>query len=111
MQASTQNASHSMFSRPDTLFGVCQAIGEDFGINPDWLRIALVPVIFFAPLFALVAYVTMGVAVFASRKIFPARRAATVSPAAPVEAPQVAANSDADIAAPADARRELPLAA
>ena len=35
--------------RNDTILGVCEAIGQDFGFNPLWLRLAFIAPIFFAP--------------------------------------------------------------
>ena len=32
-------AQPSLFRRPDTFFGVCEALGEDFGFNPIFLRV------------------------------------------------------------------------
>jgi phage shock protein PspC (stress-responsive transcriptional regulator) len=31
----------SVLTRDDTFFGVCEALGEDFGFNPFYLRLAL----------------------------------------------------------------------
>ncbi len=35
--------------RNDTILGVCEALGQDFGFNPTWLRLAFIAPIFFAP--------------------------------------------------------------
>ena len=35
--------------RNDTILGVCEAIGQDFGFNPLWLRLAFIAPLFFAP--------------------------------------------------------------
>ena len=72
--------------RHDTIFGVCQGIGDDFGFNPDWLRVALASVVLFNPLLAVSLYAVLAVVVFASRIAFPDRRAAAVEQAVPAEA-------------------------
>ncbi|HEY0113719.1 MAG TPA: PspC domain-containing protein [Allosphingosinicella sp.] len=92
----------SPFARPDTMLGICQALGDDFGFNPIFLRIALgVPVIWF-PWQAIGAYLALGVLVLVSRFVFPSPRPA----AAPAEAEKVAAE-------PVEAREPeaLPIAA
>jgi phage shock protein PspC (stress-responsive transcriptional regulator) len=57
--------------RHDTVLGVCEAIGQDFGFNPLWLRLAFIAPIFFAPYVALAAYLGLGVVVAATRLIAP----------------------------------------
>ena len=81
--------------RPDTFFGVCEAVGQDFGFNPLWLRLAFVPLIFFQPLYALAAYVVLGLIVLASRLAHPvegdainaAPMSADVAPSTIIEMP------------------------
>jgi phage shock protein C len=83
------------FNRPDTFFGICEAIGQDFGFNPLWIRLAFVPPVFFAPQYALVAYIALGLVVLASRLLFPAKDAAAVAASAPVAAaPATAVHAD-----------------
>lgn len=55
----------------DNLFGVCNALGEDFGFNPLWLRLALAAVFLFAPVGVALAYFATGGAVIAARLLFP----------------------------------------
>ena len=59
--------------RADTFLGVCEAIGQDLGINANWIRLAFAPVILFSPLSAIAAYLALGVVVAASRWFFPAQ--------------------------------------
>ena len=75
----------SLFTRHDTFFGVCEALGQDFGFNPNWLRIGAAVALLLAPLVTLVAYVGLGIAVLASRLIFPARSCAENPAKADVE--------------------------
>lgn len=56
--------------RSDTVLGVCEAIGQDFGFNPTWLRLAFIAPIFFAPYAAVGAYLGLGVIVAATRLLF-----------------------------------------
>lgn len=58
------------------LLGVCACLGEDFGFNPLWLRIAFAVALLWNPTAVIVAYVTLGLIVLASRLIAPNRRAA-----------------------------------
>ena len=58
--------------RNDTFLGVCEAVGRDFGFNPNWLRIAFAPLILISPLTALAAYLGLGLFVAASNWFFPA---------------------------------------
>ena len=49
--------------RHDTILGVCEAIGQDFGFNPIWLRLAFIAPIFVAPMAAIGAYLALGAVV------------------------------------------------
>lgn len=57
--------------RSDTILGVCEAIGQDFGFNPLWLRLAFVGSIFYAPMAGIAAYLGLGLLVAASRYFAP----------------------------------------
>ena len=85
-------AQPSLFARDDTFFGVCQAIGDDFGFNPNWLRLALPLLLFLNPTLTLAGYAAAGVIVFVSRWFFPEPSVAadgeTHVEAAPEEAEQ-----------------------
>lgn len=74
--------------RSQTLLGVCEAIGEDFGFNANYLRVPLGAIVVFNVWAAVGAYLALGVIVLASRMLFPKAkpaRAALVS-TAPVHA-------------------------
>lgn len=49
--------------RSDTILGVCEAIGRDFGFNPIWLRLAFIAPLFFAPSMTIAAYFGLGLLV------------------------------------------------
>ena len=57
--------------RNDTILGVCEAIGQDFGFNPLWLRLAFIAPLFVAPLVTVGVYLALGAVVAASRYFFP----------------------------------------
>ena len=88
--------SGSVIAREDTLLGVCHAIGEDFGFNPLYLRIAFAVILFLSPAGAFAGYAVLGAVVAFSRWI------------APVPAPAGAPEAEADEREPIG---ELPLAA
>jgi phage shock protein PspC (stress-responsive transcriptional regulator) len=66
MQASQGN----LVLRTDTLLGVCQALGDDFGFNPIFLRIAFAVSLLWNPTAVIVGYLALGVVVALSRLIF-----------------------------------------
>lgn len=90
-----QTATGNLFTRPDTLFGVCEGLGQDFGFNPLLLRVALATSILWNPVFAVGAYFGLGLIVLFSRLISPdvrlAQVEAQIEDAEPVEAPLVEA--------------------
>ena len=83
--------------RSHTIFGVCEAIGEDFGFNPVLLRVPFAATVLWSPMWAIVAYLALGVVVLGSRLLFPRAKNANVQ-------------AEAE-AAPANEQRELAEAA
>lgn len=71
----------NLFQRRDTMFGICEAVGQDFGFNPTWLRLAFIAPLFFFPVQTFAAYFGLGAVVLASRLIFPRKTAAPAQPA------------------------------
>lgn len=55
--------------RNDTILGVCEAIGQDFGFNPLYLRLAFIAPLFVAPTAAFAAYLGLGAVVAATRML------------------------------------------
>lgn len=72
----------SLIARPDTLLGVCEAIGEDLGFNPLWLRVGFACMVFFNFALAIGIYLGLGVIVAATRWFHPAPRKPMPQPAA-----------------------------
>lgn len=66
-----QSEQGSLFTRDDTFFGVCEGLGQDFGIHPNFLRLALAGALFWNPPVAAAAYAAGGLVVFVSRLIVP----------------------------------------
>jgi phage shock protein PspC (stress-responsive transcriptional regulator) len=77
----------NLFTRDDTFLGICEGLGEDLGINSNLLRVALALLLFINPIAAAVTYAVAGVAVLASRLLFPKPRVAQSAEAAPRLAP------------------------
>jgi phage shock protein C len=58
----------------DNLFGICHALGQDFGFNPLWLRLAFGAVLLANPVAVISAYFALGLIVLVSRFVYPAPR-------------------------------------
>ncbi len=97
-----ENETTNLFRRRDTFFGICEAVGQDFGFNPLWLRLAFVAPLFFFPLQTFIGYFALGLVVLASRLIFPAKSAAAAKSApgaVEVGAPQAEKTEELALAA------------
>lgn len=68
--------------RHDTMFGVCEGLGEEFGFHPNWLRLGLVAPLFFWPALTVAAYFALGGVLAFARWIVP-----VATPPAPVAVP------------------------
>lgn len=68
-----------LLRRPHTILGVCEAIGEDFGFNPLFLRIAFAAGLFFSPTGVIGAYLGLGLIVALSRWVSPVPQAEPVA--------------------------------
>lgn len=88
-----QSARPNLFTRPDTMFGVCQGLGEDLGINPNYLRLAVPLPLFLYPVATIAAYAILGVIVLTTRLLIPNRpvRDAHAQPAVAAVEPSIAA--------------------
>jgi len=76
--------------RTHTLLGVCEAVGEDFGFNPLFLRVPFAMIVLYSPTIAIGAYLVLGLIVAASRLLFP-----NAKPANPAQ-PALAAENSSD---------------
>lgn len=79
----------NLFTRHDTIFGVCEGLGEDLGIHPNILRLTLPLLLFVSPVATIAGYAAAGAIVFATRMLVPNSRPAA---AARAPAPLTAAN-------------------
>jgi len=61
--------------RSHTILGVCEAIGEDFGFNPVFLRIPFAASVIYSPMLSIGIYLALGLVVFGSRLLFPRKTA------------------------------------
>jgi phage shock protein PspC (stress-responsive transcriptional regulator) len=90
LKMSAQETQVALPLRAHTILGVCEAIGEDFGFNPTFLRVPFAASVLWSPLWAIVAYFALGAVVLLSRLLFP--KAETSAPA--IEQSYVEANTD-----------------
>jgi phage shock protein PspC (stress-responsive transcriptional regulator) len=98
-----QDTAHTnLILRDHTVLGVCEALGEDFGINATLLRIAAAIGLLVNPQAVLAGYLSLGAVILLSRLVFPNPRA---KPAASPEAPA------AQAPAAEEEQHPLPLAA
>jgi len=72
--------------RSHTILGVCEAVGEDFGFNPTFLRVPFAAIVLYSPLYAVGAYFALGLVVLASRLLFPKAKSETAVIEAPAHA-------------------------
>ena len=63
----------NLLLRNDTVLGVCEAIGQDFGFHPNWLRLTLASLFYFFPAGVIGTYLGLGVVVAFTRWIAPDR--------------------------------------
>jgi phage shock protein C len=89
-----QNDQPATFWRDDTMFGVCQALAEDFGFNPFWLRMAFALGLLWAPVSVICAYLGVGVVVLVSRLLAPNPRRAVRAGAEAAPVPAAADEQD-----------------
>ena len=68
--------------RSHTILGVCEAIGEDFGFNPVFLRIPFAASVIYSPLISIGLYFALGAVVLGSRLLFPRKTASLEAAAA-----------------------------
>jgi phage shock protein C len=98
----------SVFTRDDTFFGVCEALGEDTRIPPTLLRIGFALALFFNLIAAVGAYLGLGLFVAALRWFVP-------NPTVELPAETEEARAEAPVDAPAEAADDeeegLPIAA
>jgi phage shock protein PspC (stress-responsive transcriptional regulator) len=76
----------NLLTRDDTVLGICEAIGEDFGFHANWLRIGLALLLFWNPMVAIGSYLGIGIIIAVSRLAVPSPRPAPAQiDAAPID--------------------------
>jgi phage shock protein PspC (stress-responsive transcriptional regulator) len=80
--------SGNLFTRDDTLLGVCEGLGEEFGFHPNILRVVLAAMLIGHPPLVIAGYLVVGLVLMVSRWLFPARHPAVVAPPVPVPVAQ-----------------------
>lgn len=95
--------SGNLFTRDDTMLGICEGLGEDLGFNPNWLRAALGAGLVWNPFAMIGIYLGLGIVVLFTRLVMPNPRRRAAAPPAGADAP-----TEVKAEVPADA---LPLAA
>ncbi len=86
----TQDNQVALPLRSHTILGVCEAIGDDFGFNPVFLRVPLAASVIVSPSWAFATYFILGAVVFASRQLFPKAKPSIVEMESAIEQPAVA---------------------
>ena len=66
--------------RGDTFLGVFEAIGQDLGINANWLRVPFAALILWNPEVIIGAYLGLGCLVAATRWFFPVESKTNAAP-------------------------------
>lgn len=75
-----QNNRGNLFTRNDTMLGVCEALGQDFGFNPQFLRAALAVLLIPFPVQVIASYLAAGVVIAIARFVFPVPRRKAAAP-------------------------------
>lgn len=86
----------NLLLRNDTILGVCEAIGQDFGFHPNWLRLLFGSLFYFNPVAVIGTYLALGVVVAATRWIAPNELVATPPAAQQPELLEAGFAADAD---------------
>ncbi len=98
-----QTPQPSVFTSDRTLFGVCEALGEDLGFNPIFLRLPLGICLMLNPVAVIAVYAGLGLLVAFTRFVAPNPKPAAAAEADPrpvaASAPEARAEPDMALAA------------
>ena len=89
----------NLFTRSDTFFGVCEAIGQDFRFHPNLLRLPLGVLVLWNPVAVLAVYAALGAAVALSRWLYPAPAEPTAAAPEPAVEPAVLVEAEPELLA------------
>ncbi len=92
----------NLFLRNDTMLGVCQGLGEEFGFNPLWLRLALASALLWNPPVVIASYLALAVAFAVARWLYPVPQTASTVPqlatdSTPADASPAEVGADAEV--------------
>lgn len=69
----------NLLLRHDTILGVCEGLGEEFGFNPNILRVPFAAAVLWNPLAIFGIYLGLGAALALARWIYPKPAVAAAS--------------------------------
>lgn len=93
-----QTSQPSVFARDHTILGVCEALGEDFGFNPLFLRVPLAVCLLLNPSAVVATYAGLGILVAFARLVAPNPRRLAEAEATPVAADRAEAQAEPEMA-------------
>lgn len=82
----TENRAVPLILRNDTMLGVCTGLGQEFGFNPNYLRVAIASLFLVSFKIAIGLYLALGIALMIGKLLVPAKRAAKASVQPQIEA-------------------------
>jgi phage shock protein PspC (stress-responsive transcriptional regulator) len=98
-----QTSQPSVFTSDRTLFGVCEALGQDLGFNPIFLRVPLGVCLMLNPVAVIATYAGLGLLVAFTRFVAPNPKPAAIAEAEPkavtADAPETRAEPEMALAA------------
>lgn len=65
---------HAAQAKKDNLFGICNALGEDLGIDPLWPRLLFASAFIFDPAVVIAGYFALGAFILLAGIVFPRAR-------------------------------------
>jgi len=90
-----QTVQPSPIARDHTLLGVCEALGEDFGFNPFYLRLPAAVLLLWNPTVIVAVYLAVGMLVATSRFLVREPRAPRAEAFEPVAVAEAAPEQEA----------------
>jgi phage shock protein PspC (stress-responsive transcriptional regulator) len=93
-----QTSQPSVFARDHTILGVCEALGEDLGFNPVFLRVPLAVCLLLNPWAVVATYAGLGVLVAFTRLVSPNPRQTVATEVEPVAADRAKAPAEPEMA-------------
>lgn len=89
---------HAAAPKKDNLFGICNALGEDLGIDPLWPRLLFATTFIFDPAVVIASYFAIGALLLAVRFAFPRPKPARADAEVVALTPPAAAEPPVELA-------------